>query len=67
MARTPGPLPLEDIILSLVSAGYDSFYEFESVKSLRRSERVDYVRGARAWFDGFWERNVRASTERART
>jgi hypothetical protein len=61
-----GIVPLEDIMLSLSDAGYGGYYEFESVVSLPLSERVDYVRAARTWFDGFCERNTRGFSGTAR-
>jgi sugar phosphate isomerase/epimerase len=62
-----GVVPLEQMLLSLDDAGYRGFYEFESVRSMPKSERVDFVRTAREWFEGFWEQRGQTPAEGAGT
>jgi sugar phosphate isomerase/epimerase len=52
-ALDEGEVPLRELVLDFDAAGYRGWYEHE-VLTKEPTDRVQFVRAARAWFDAVW-------------
>jgi sugar phosphate isomerase/epimerase len=46
-----GVVPLAEMVAAVDAVGYRGFFEFESIRSLPKSERVEFVAQGRDWLD----------------